>query len=149
MFCRKCGTQLSDDSRFCYNCGEPTYLAEQKDSITPEVEDDYDPFAPLVPPTTNNTQTPPPPQPKPQAQNAPTSAAENGVFGLLGFIFSFFSPILGLIFSIIGLNRKKNHGLAKAGLILSIVFIALYVLIFIIVMTQIASTPYYYYHYYY
>lgn len=146
MFCRQCGTQLSDDSRYCYNCGAPTPLAEQKDQIA--VEDDYDPFAPLVPPTTNNT-TQPQPQPQPQSQNAPTSAAENGVFGLLGFIFSFFSPILGLIFSIIGLNRKKNHGLAKAGLILSIVFIALYVIIIIVVMTQVTSYPYYYYHKYY
>jgi hypothetical protein len=43
---------------------------------------------------------------------------------ILGFILAFFFPILGLIFSCIGL-KSKLRGLAMAGLIISIVFCAL------------------------
>ncbi len=52
------------------------------------------------------------------------------IFALLGFIFAFIFPIAGLVLSIIGLNRTRSggrgHGLALAGLIISIVFIVVY-----------------------
>jgi uncharacterized membrane protein YvbJ len=37
MFCRKCGERLSDDARFCKNCGEMELgegLDEQKENFT-------------------------------------------------------------------------------------------------------------------
>lgn len=57
--------------------------------------------------------TPPPPPPS------------NGM-AVAGFICSFFMPLLGLIFSIIGINKAKNlagkgHGWALAGIIISCV----------------------------
>ena len=48
----------------------------------------------------------------------------NGM-AIAGFVLSFIFPLLGLIFSIIGLNRakqspsRKGHGLAVAGIIIS------------------------------
>ena len=53
------------------------------------------------------------------------------VFAILGFIFAFVLPPLGLVFSIIGLATSgkyggKLKGMAIAGLIISIVFIALW-----------------------
>ena len=57
------------------------------------------------------------------------------IFALLGFIFAFIFPIAGLVLSIIGLNRTRGggrgHGLALAGLILSIVFIVVYGAVFL------------------
>ena len=33
MFCKNCGTQLSDDSKFCSNCGYKTEDANSNESI--------------------------------------------------------------------------------------------------------------------
>lgn len=66
--------------------------------------------------TTGRTVVLPPPPP-------PTES--NGM-AVAGFICSFFVPLLGLIFSIIGMNKAKNlagkgHGWALAGIIISCV----------------------------
>lgn len=50
---------------------------------------------------------------------------------IVGFIFAFFIPLVGLICSIIGVNNAKNcggsgKGLAIAGIIISIVMMILY-----------------------
>ncbi|UCD20634.1 MAG: DUF4190 domain-containing protein [archaeon] len=55
---------------------------------------------------------------------APKSQGTN-TMAILGLIFAFVFSILGLIFSIIALNQikksgEKGHGLAIAGLIISI-----------------------------
>ena len=144
MFCRNCGAQLPDDSKFCYKCGTPTHLAEQKDQIV--TKDDYDPFEPLVSPTTNNSTTPP--QPQAQPQNTTPSAADEGIFGLVGFILAFFCPIVGLIFSIIGMTKKKNNGLATAGFVLSILFTVIAIIIIAIAVENANTSypPYYYYY---
>lgn len=139
MFCRQCGTQLSDDSKFCYKCGTPTHFAEQNDQIT--AKDDYDPFAPLVPPAANN----PPQQQQTQQQNTPTSKTDEGIYGLVGFILAFFFPIGGLIFSIIGMTKKKNNGLATAGFVLSILFTVIAIIAIAIAIENTSTTyPYYY-----
>ncbi|MDE6201245.1 MAG: zinc-ribbon domain-containing protein [Clostridiales bacterium] len=121
MFCTKCGTQISDDSMFCYKCGAPTHLAKQKDSIE---DNNYNRPEPAVTPATNNHT----PQAQPQ-----TTTADEGIYGLLGFVFAFLIPILGLIFSIIGMGQKKNNGLAAAGLMISVIIILLAVVIAIAV----------------
>lgn len=112
MFCTQCGTQLTDDSKFCYKCGAPTHLAEQKDSIEQ---------------INHNGGAPAAPAPQPQAQ--PQSTADDGVFGILGFIMAFFFPIIGMIFSIIGMSKKKNSGLALAGFIIALVLIVAVVVV--------------------
>lgn len=53
------------------------------------------------------------------------------IFAVLGFIFAFLVPIAGLVLSIIGLNQTTpnggdGHGLALAGLIISIVVLAIW-----------------------
>ena len=51
---------------------------------------------------------------------------------VVGFIMAFMMPILGLVFSVIGLKKAKsgapNRGLALAGVIISSVYLALSVL---------------------
>ena len=84
----------------------------------------------------------------PQAEEPGSTAA------LLGFIFSlvgtFAFPIMlipGLILSINGLRSRSRHGLALAGLIISIVVTALWVLfiafIIIAAMAAASATPSY------
>ena len=70
------------------------------------------------------------------AASAPAPAEEEkkggtNVFAILGFIFAFVLSPLGLVFSIIGLAMSgkfggKQKGLAIAGLIISIVFTAIW-----------------------
>lgn len=64
------------------------------------------------------------------AETTPQDAGGVDIFALLGFIFAFLFPVAGLVLSIIGLNRTRGggrgHGLAVAGLVISIVFLAIY-----------------------
>ena len=57
--------------------------------------------------------------------HAPVPTSTTNTFAIVGFILSFFMPLLGLIFSIIGLNKVKEcnsgKGLAVAGIIISAV----------------------------
>lgn len=137
MFCTKCGTQIPDGSKFCYKCGAPI-PAEQKDSVT---QDYFD-----TPPASYTAPEQQPVQPaQPESQGV-----DEGTYGLAGFILSFIFPLLGLIFSIMGMSRKKYHGFAVAGFIISLVSMVMYVVIIIVVASLASSAPsggYYYYYY--
>ena len=68
---------------------------------------------------------------------ATSKSKEYNIFAILGFICSFFIPILGIIFSAIALNQIKKdnsrgRGLAIAGLIIGIVSIVLIIIILIV-----------------
>lgn len=58
---------------------------------------------------------------------------EGNVIAIVGFVCAFLVPIVGLICSIIGYNKAKAgapyKGLALAGIILSVVDIALYIMV--------------------
>lgn len=46
MYCRKCGTKLNDNAKFCKNCGEPVINKEIiKEPETPKIENDETPKA--------------------------------------------------------------------------------------------------------
>ena len=52
MFCRKCGTQLSDDDNFCFNCGTPVenkteQIPQEEPKETKNEEKDFDEFLDL------------------------------------------------------------------------------------------------------
>ncbi len=59
------------------------------------------------------------------------------IFGILGFVV--FPPllILGLIFSISGLKSKNHHSLAVAGLVLSIIGLAIIVVVILLLVTML------------
>lgn len=93
----------------------------------------------------------PPQQQQSFSQQAPGSS---NTYALVGFILSFFFPLLGLIFSILGLNEanKKNgdrKGFAIAGIIISVAYMVITLIIVIIVwsvaLSAVANYPYYYY----
>jgi len=66
---------------------------------------------------------------------------------VLSLVGAFVFPILlipGIILSIIGLRSTRQHGLALAGLIISIVFIAIWVLVILVIIIALSaasSTP--------
>ena len=77
----------------------------------------------------------------------PTAPETNGM-ALAGFILSFFSPILGLIFGIIGLNKANQgadrRGLAVAAIIISIVSFVVAIIVYVASLSLLGSLYSYY-----
>lgn len=74
-----------------------------------------------------------PPAPPGYNYGPPAATGTNGM-AIAGFVLSFFCSLLGLIFSIIGLNQTKQRnqggrGLAIAGIIISIVSILIAIVV--------------------
>lgn len=67
----------------------------------------------------------------------------NGM-AIAGFILSFFIPLLGLIFSILGLKRSKEtnngKGLSTAGIIISCITMVITLIIGIISFSAVSDT---------
>ena len=107
--CKNCGAQLADDDDYCYFCGKPLEEEiKEKPVFTNHDEDSY----------------------------VPRSNEYNGI-ALAGLILAFFSPIIGLILSCIGLNKSKQlnglgRGQAIAGIIVSIINFALTLVIYFV-----------------
>ena len=55
--------------------------------------------------------------------------SSSDTFAIVGFILTFFIPIVGLIFSISGLKSTKNKGFAIAGVILNSIIVLFTVII--------------------
>lgn len=111
-YCKNCGAQLADDDDYCYFCGKPLEEEEQKEQPVFQDHSYYEDK------TMYNRET----------INMPAT---------LGLVFSFISPIVGLIISIIGLNRSRRlnglgRGKAIAGIIISIVSMVLSMAIYMI-----------------
>ena len=97
-FCGKCGNKVDKDSSFCVNCGNPS-KEDNKNNAKKEA---------------NN---------KPVERDIDDVPQRNG-WAIAGFILSFHIPILGIIFSIIGLRNSSRingvgRGLTIAGIIVS------------------------------
>ena len=78
-----------------------------------------------------------------QTTNASNGSSSNGM-AIAGFILSFFIPLLGLIFSIIGLKRSKEtnngKGLSTAGIIISCVTLVITIIMGIISFSAVSDT---------
>ncbi len=73
-----------------------------------------------------------------------SQAPRTNTLAIIGFIFSFFIPIVGLICSILGRKNAaecggNGHGLATAGLVISILWMALGLFVVIIVSCTAAA----------
>ena len=69
---------------------------------------------------------------------------KTNTLAILGFVFSFFIAIVGLVLSIIGLNKSKETGSGKGLSIAGIVIASCRILLFILIM--VFYIPYYYIH---
>jgi len=103
-YCNQCGKNLYPSDQFCAGCGKPNTPASQPDYFgsQPNMQPQAQPFV------------------KPQGNGMATAGFVCALIGVLVFPLE----ILGLIFSIIGLNRAKVRGgvgreLAIIGLILA------------------------------
>ena len=78
-----------------------------------------------------------------QTTNASNGSSSNGM-AIAGFILSFFIPLLGLIFSILGLKRSKEtnngKGLSTAGIIISCITMVITLIIGIISFSAVSDT---------
>ena len=78
-----------------------------------------------------------------QTTNASNGSSSNGM-AIAGFILSFFIPLLGLIFSFIGLKRSKEanngKGLSTAGIIISCITMVITIIMGIISFSAVSDT---------
>ncbi len=126
MFCPKCGSVVDENAPFCPNCG-----------------------AALGQPQAQQQQQ----QQQPTVIYQQTTQQQSNIFAILGLVFAFIFPIVGLVLSIIGLNKAKEmngegHGLALAGLVVSIVEMVIVLIAVICVVAlgaaAISNIPTYY-----
>ncbi len=75
---------------------------------------------------------------------AAAPAVPGKTLGIVGLVLAFLFPLLGLILSIVAANQSKAAGVpntpAKVGIILSIIFMVLWVIIFISIFALSAAT---------
>ena len=129
VICSKCGSTLSNDSRFCANCGNA--VLETSHVLSPSTP------APNAPPPLAAFPTAPPPV---VAQETSGKAVASLICGIIGiFPFSLVAVILGHIsLSQISKSagRLKGRGLAIAGLVMG--YLGLVAIPLILILAAIA-----------
>lgn len=112
----------------------------------PPVPDAYS--TPVAPPAPDAYATPAPPayaQPAytPPAYAPPAAADPGRTLGIVGLILAFFVSLAGIIVSAIALSRSKKagyrNGIALTGLILSIVFFVIGLIVTILIIVGIVA----------
>lgn len=121
MYCSKCGKEIADEAYMCPHCG--TMVRDLPKEVAAGDGAYYD---------------------NGRYANRAGGYRKTNAMAIAGFVCSFLFALLGLIFSIIGMKqcRERNedgYGLAKAGMIISIVCLALGVFIFMIYGIALAS----------
>ena len=122
-------------------------MSELNGGQIPSPSDGRPPVTPPVPPAPDAVTTPPmaPPAPDANAASAPAYAQPAAAYaqpaavnpgrtlGIVGFILAFFVSPAGIIVSAIGLSKSRKsgnkNGLALAGLILSILFFIIFIVV--------------------
>ncbi len=118
MYCRNCGHEIDDRAVICVHCGVATNFIQ---------------FNPNV-------------QPEPQKVNGLALAGMIvGIVGALGLSYFFcITSIVGLILSIIGLNKvkecKSGKGFAIAGIIVSAVSLFFWGLFWLMIFSGMFSS---------
>ncbi len=106
-YCKGCGAQLPDGAVFCPSCGRNVASDSQQQSAG-----------------TNTTSQ--------NNYSQPVYVDDKySIMSIIGFVFAFIKPIVGLIISIIAYNQAKvdcssrSQSFAKSGIIISAVFLGL------------------------
>lgn len=137
--CPNCHKEVEKEAKFCQECGEE--LNKEKKAVSVEGKEEpseknknneKEAEEIVVEEIKKGEQVSPPVQPT-KSKNLPISIA-GFICSLFGIVTCGLSAIVGLILSIIGLEKSKKNGhkdtLAIAGIVISIIF--LYLIIFAI-----------------
>lgn len=123
MYCKNCGTDVTEGTKFCPNCGKPVDQPQQAGAVQPQMPvQPQQAYIPEPPVNQNAQQAPQPMAYSYAASESAQIAAENGgkganvgalLCGIIGLILSF---IAGPTFGVIG------SGIALVLCILGIIF---------------------------
>ena len=120
MYCKHCGKEVGN-AAWCPYCGAKQEAESQNASYT-----------------------------KSESQNAwgdqvnlSAPAPRTNGFAVAGLILAFFSPLLGIIFSIIGMTKVNEYGsgkgMAVAGIIISVLNFILSIVIYFLYMPMVMA----------
>ena len=123
MYCYKCGKEISDEAYMCPHCGTMVRDLPKEVASSDETYYDNGKYANRV---------------------GGNGYRKTNDFAIAGFVCSFLIALLGFIFSAIAMKqcRERNedgYGLAKAGMIISIVSMVLSVFLGIIYGAALAA----------
>lgn len=174
MYCRHCGNQLRENSKFCSSCGKPVEIVNQptepvvtEEPIVTEAPvineapvAEPAPVCNVTPAVVPSVQT----QYQPSVSEAQAVEKQNSVltYGILALSFALTGIIsfLGIIFGAIAMNKANEYirlmgansarvsvgkGLGKGGLIAGIALTAFFTLYLLLIIVLVASETYYYY----
>lgn len=129
MYCKKCGAQIDDDAYVCAYCGTQVREFPNEKQNIPQTP-------PKKPQNIENAQEEEYNRYGYFRQEYVPRRKNNGM-AIAGFICSFFSILLGLVFSIIGKRQCEEFGdecggLATAGIVISSLKIGFIVLLMVL-----------------
>ena len=113
-YCTNCGEKVEEYYNVCPRCGtslknnkfvseDNQYRRSNSYSSTSEINDDK--------------------------RKSSEGESSSDTFAIVGFVLTFFVPIVGLILSILGMKSTKNKGFAIAGVILNSIIVLFTVII--------------------
>lgn len=109
MFCRNCGTQLSEGTRFCHKCGAPQAAASQpQQQPQPQQAPVYAPYPPNPPAQPVTYPAPEVPAPEKKAKNKKLPLIIGLAAGGGGLLIAL-AVILAIVLSSCSGNLGKNY----------------------------------------
>ncbi len=105
---------------------DESFAAEKGETVEEHIEEEVKPAEQAKAPVVEEKQT-----------NVTAQSKKTNVLAILGFVFAFILPLIGLILSSVGLSRVKTRnlkgkGLAVAGIILSLIMTFAYAALLVI-----------------
>lgn len=121
MFCPECGTKLEEGENGTVenSVSEQPVAEAQKNIVTPKVE-----------PRVEQK----PVQERPEKNGMATASLVFGIISLVTFGSCFLTEVLGIVFACVSKKGKPMSGMAKAGLICSIVAIAVFAVLMVFLL---------------
>lgn len=123
-YCTNCGEKVEEYYNVCPRCGtslknnkfvseDNQYRRSNSYSSTSEINDDK--------------------------RKSSEGESSSDTFAIVGFVLTFFVPIVGLILSILGMKSTKNKGFAIAGVILNSIIVLFTVIIILFYISIIRA----------
>lgn len=116
MFCQYCGKEISNDTKFCPNCGQAVN-GNNSNGYYQNTNSNNNSFQAV-------------------------KSEENAAIGILAIVFSVIGGWIGLVFSIIGLciyKEQKNRRNCKIALGISIAIVAIWIIWVIVAVSLSVS----------